>query len=294
MTIQPIHGIENTTTTEAERAVTALLRLIGEDPERDGLVETPRRVIKDILEMTEGYGQSPAEILSKTFAEHSDELIILRGINFVPTGTGVSVVSRNRVDALSNSSDNTETTGIGIFANDTTTVTVVTNQVSIIPAGANDQAMTAVVNDAVLDGHRLGAVGGDDPVEHPHVRIAIRRCCGGSRQHAAAAELSHFRPDVLDALGRIIDFGAIKAKIGTWLDTHWDHTAILWDKDQSLADAVAGITGQRIYLLPYNPTAENMARYLFEQVCPAQLEGTGIRCSRVRVHETPNCYADYE
>ena len=83
--IQPIHGIENTSITEAEHAVTTLLRLIGEDPQRDGLVETPRRVIKAILEMTEGYGQSPAEILSKTFAEHSDELIILRGIDFHST-----------------------------------------------------------------------------------------------------------------------------------------------------------------------------------------------------------------
>ena len=80
--IQPIHGIENTSITEAEHAVTTLLRLIGEDPQRDGLVETPRRVVKALLEMTAGYDESPADILSKTFAEHSDELIVLRGIDF--------------------------------------------------------------------------------------------------------------------------------------------------------------------------------------------------------------------
>ncbi len=80
--IQTIRGIEKTSNLEAEQAVTALLRLIGEDPQRDGLVETPRRVVKAILEMTAGYGESPAAILSKTFAEHSDELIILRGIDF--------------------------------------------------------------------------------------------------------------------------------------------------------------------------------------------------------------------
>lgn len=67
---------------DAERAVTSLLLHIGEDPQRDGLLETPRRVVKALLEMTAGYGESPAEILSKTFAEHSDELIVLRGIDF--------------------------------------------------------------------------------------------------------------------------------------------------------------------------------------------------------------------
>jgi GTP cyclohydrolase I len=41
--IQPIHGIERTSTSEAEHAVTALLRLVGEDPHRDGLRETGER-----------------------------------------------------------------------------------------------------------------------------------------------------------------------------------------------------------------------------------------------------------
>jgi GTP cyclohydrolase I len=80
--VQPIHGIETTSTIEGEHAVMALLRLIGEDPERDGLRDTPSRVVKALLEMTAGYGESPADILSKTFAEHSDELIVLRGIDF--------------------------------------------------------------------------------------------------------------------------------------------------------------------------------------------------------------------
>jgi GTP cyclohydrolase I len=79
---QSIHGLERVGTGEAEHAVTTLLRLIGEDPQRDGLLETPGRVVKALLEMTAGYGEAPAEILSKTFAEHSDELIVLRGIDF--------------------------------------------------------------------------------------------------------------------------------------------------------------------------------------------------------------------
>jgi GTP cyclohydrolase I len=68
-----------------EEAVETLLRLIGEDPDRDGLRDTPARVVKALREMTAGYGQSPADILATTFEEHSDELIILRGIDFYST-----------------------------------------------------------------------------------------------------------------------------------------------------------------------------------------------------------------
>ena len=81
-TTQPLRGVEKTSTAEGEAAVEVLLRLVGEDPRRDGLCDTPSRVVKALLEMTAGYDESPADILSTTFAEHSDELIILRGIDF--------------------------------------------------------------------------------------------------------------------------------------------------------------------------------------------------------------------
>lgn len=67
---------------DGEEAVAALLRVIGEDPSRNGLLETPRRVVKALREMTGGYGEDPAAILSKTFEETSDELIILRNVEF--------------------------------------------------------------------------------------------------------------------------------------------------------------------------------------------------------------------
>lgn len=83
--MQTIHSVERTTTAEGERAVEALLRLVGEDPGRDGLRETPARVVKALLEMTGGYDESPETILAKTFDEQSDELIVLRGIDFHST-----------------------------------------------------------------------------------------------------------------------------------------------------------------------------------------------------------------
>jgi GTP cyclohydrolase IA len=77
-----LREVEPVDTLEGERAVETLLSLIGEDTSRDGLRDTPSRVVKALLEMTSGYRESPREILSRTFAEHSDELIVLRGIDF--------------------------------------------------------------------------------------------------------------------------------------------------------------------------------------------------------------------
>ena len=69
---------------EAEAAVRTILRYVGEDPERDGLLDTPARVIKAYDEYTRGYHQDPEAILEKTFEETEgyDEMIVLRGIRF--------------------------------------------------------------------------------------------------------------------------------------------------------------------------------------------------------------------
>jgi len=73
---------ESPSQSEGEEAVISLIRLVGEDPSRDGLLQTPRRVLKALREMTAGYDDDPEEILSTTFAETSDELVVLRGIEF--------------------------------------------------------------------------------------------------------------------------------------------------------------------------------------------------------------------
>ena len=54
---------------EAEEAVKTLIRYIGEDPEREGLIETPKRVIKSFNEFYAGYSQDPEIFLSKTFED---------------------------------------------------------------------------------------------------------------------------------------------------------------------------------------------------------------------------------
>jgi GTP cyclohydrolase I len=69
---------------EVEAAVRTIIRWTGDDPERDGLIETPARVTRAFEEFFVGYAQDPVEILQKTFEEIEgyDEMIVLRGIRF--------------------------------------------------------------------------------------------------------------------------------------------------------------------------------------------------------------------
>jgi 6-pyruvoyltetrahydropterin/6-carboxytetrahydropterin synthase len=96
----------------------------------------------------------------------------------------------------------------------------------------------------------------------------------------------------LDDLGRVIDFSVLKERIGGWLDEKWDHGFLLWEQDSEAVAIVTQMPGQKLYLMPWNPTAENMARYLLTVVCPRLLDGTGVEITGVRMWETENCYAD--
>lgn len=69
-------------TTDVHDTVRRQLEFVGEDPTREGLADTPRRVIKSLQELTEGYAQNPKEILKTTFTEKYDEMIVVREIEF--------------------------------------------------------------------------------------------------------------------------------------------------------------------------------------------------------------------
>ena len=72
------------TAEQAEEAVRTLLRWAGEDPSREGLLDTPKRVVKAYREWFGGYAIDPGEYLSRTFEEVAgyDEMIVLRDIEF--------------------------------------------------------------------------------------------------------------------------------------------------------------------------------------------------------------------
>jgi GTP cyclohydrolase I len=69
---------------EAEHAVKTLLGYIGENPAREGLLDTPRRVVEAFDELYQGYHQCPAEVLDRTFGETAgyDDFVLIRDIEF--------------------------------------------------------------------------------------------------------------------------------------------------------------------------------------------------------------------
>lgn len=96
----------------------------------------------------------------------------------------------------------------------------------------------------------------------------------------------------LDAVGRVIDFGVLKERIGGWIEREWDHGFVVWRDDAEARRALAAVDGQKTYLLPANPTAENLADHLLRVVGPRVLEGTGVRLVKVTLYETENGIAE--
>ena len=70
---------------QAEKAVKTLIEWAGDNPDREGLVETPKRVVKAYEQFFEGYNQDPEEILTKTFEEVEgyDVLVIYQTIELL-------------------------------------------------------------------------------------------------------------------------------------------------------------------------------------------------------------------
>lgn len=95
----------------------------------------------------------------------------------------------------------------------------------------------------------------------------------------------------LDNIGRVIDFSVVKAKLCMWIENIWDHHFLV-----SAADPLSSYLldlDPTVVVVPFNPTAENMAQYLVEAVGPTELQGTGVKLVEVKIEETRKCFASY-
>jgi len=84
---QPLQALrrgERPARAEVEAAVRTIIRWVGEDPGREGLIETPARFVSALEEFFSGYGEDPAELLQKSFDEIDgyDEMVVLREVRF--------------------------------------------------------------------------------------------------------------------------------------------------------------------------------------------------------------------
>jgi len=68
----------------------------------------------------------------------------------------------------------------------------------------------------------------------------------------------------LDSLGRVLDFGVIKSILCQWVEDNWDHRFMVW-KEDPVSAALLQLNSDGVILVPFNPTAENMAEYLLRR-----------------------------
>ena len=90
----------------------------------------------------------------------------------------------------------------------------------------------------------------------------------------------------LDGLGMVVDFSSLTLTLGKWIDDHLDHRMIL-HKDDPALDFLKN-QGEPVFVTEVNPTAENIARLIFEQA-----KSFGFPVTEVKLWETESCYAVY-
>lgn len=129
--------------------------------------------------------------------------------------------------------------------------------------------------------------------------------CAGHRVHGQGGKCEHLHghnyrvhfsieaASGVDDVGRVLDFSEIKSILCEWLEEHWDHKMIMWDKDPMYA-YVKDIDKSTVSV-PFNPTAENMAKFLVEEVAPYLFKEAEIECALVecKIDETRKCSATY-
>jgi 6-pyruvoyltetrahydropterin/6-carboxytetrahydropterin synthase len=121
--------------------------------------------------------------------------------------------------------------------------------------------------------------------------------CAGHRlfRHGGKCEFFHghnytadffVTSEEVDSVGRVIDFADLKRLLKGWIDEYWDHAFLLNTEDENGLQAIRLVQPTKYFVLPYNPTAENMARYLLEEVGPDLFADTGVTLTKVVIWET--------
>ncbi|HLL28722.1 MAG TPA: 6-carboxytetrahydropterin synthase [Xanthobacteraceae bacterium] len=117
--------------------------------------------------------------------------------------------------------------------------------------------------------------------------------CKAYHGHRYAAEIS-VTAEKLDGLGRVVDFSVIEDLVGGWIKEHFDHTAILYAKDDEPSVKAVIEANKRLgkpaYLLDGYPTVEVIAAEL-GKVAAKLLAPHGVRVLSVRLWETPQSSA---
>lgn len=122
--------------------------------------------------------------------------------------------------------------------------------------------------------------------------------CRNLHGHRYALEVT-LEGDIIDAAGSprdgmVMDFSQVKAIACASVVDQWDHAFLVSRHDTLVVDLLRSIPDHRTIILEHTPTAENLARIAFERLDRAYADcyGHHLRLLRVRLYETPNCWAD--
>jgi 6-pyruvoyltetrahydropterin/6-carboxytetrahydropterin synthase len=102
----------------------------------------------------------------------------------------------------------------------------------------------------------------------------------------------HCSSSKLNDMGMVVDFGVIKSTLCQWLDDNYDHSMLIWEKDPLALELKK--LDNKVQIVPYNPTAENIAKYLLTEIAPKLVKKHNIIVTKVIVEETLKCHAEYE
>lgn len=113
--------------------------------------------------------------------------------------------------------------------------------------------------------------------------------CQAPHGHTFRAEIM-LASTKLDQMGFVADFVELRDNVGKWVDDNWDHAFLANDQDEEIVRALNMLTEKKVFVFRHeNPTAEVMAKYLYERV----REMYGSVVSSVRIWESPNQYGEY-
>ena len=133
-----------------------------------------------------------------------------------------------------------------------------------------------------------------------HRVLNHRSVCKGLHGHRYKAEIC-VEGDLVEKKdaseeGMVIDFADIKKTAQKFIQEELDHAFMVWEKDIELLEFFKNSKGHKPVIVPFTPTAENVAAYIFNELKDKFIDvfKTGLHLQSVKLWETPSSYALYE
>ena len=133
-----------------------------------------------------------------------------------------------------------------------------------------------------------------------HRVLNHRSVCKGLNGHRYKAEIC-VEGDLVEKKdaseeGMVIDFADIKKTAQKFIQEELDHAFMVWEKDIELLEFFKNSKGHKPVIVPFTPTAENVAAYIFNELKDkfTDVFKTGLHLQSVKLWETPSSYALFE